>query len=87
MSLPRERTNSIKQARDFLRDLLDPKKTPRIPKEIRRRAYSALRHFPTDLDVGYAADGAPGVFGHPEDDNRDDLFYPPSKSSRQSKKL
>ncbi len=88
MTLPYERTNSVKQARDFLRDLLDPKKTPRIPKEIRKRAYWALRHFPSDLDMGYAADGAPSIFSMPERDSRDDLFSPPlTKSSRRSKKL
>lgn len=64
MTLPDERSRSVRQAREFLRDLLDPKKTPRIPKEIRRRAYYALKHFPSDMDIEYAADGAPSHFGH-----------------------
>jgi hypothetical protein len=32
-------------------DLLDPKKTPRVPKEIRRRASALLRHYPSDYDM------------------------------------
>jgi hypothetical protein len=68
MTLPNERTRSVRQAREFLRDLLDPKKTPKIPREIRKRAYRALRHFPSDMDMRYAYDGAPSVFGSPEKD-------------------
>jgi hypothetical protein len=41
---------------------MDPKKTPRVPKEIRRRAYSVLRHFPSDWDMQRAAKAAPEVF-------------------------
>lgn len=51
MTLPNERYRSIIQARDFLRDLLDPKKTPRVPKEIRRQAYWALRHYPSEFEM------------------------------------
>jgi hypothetical protein len=67
MTLPDERYRAVQKAREFLRDLLDPKKTPRIPKEIRKRAYWALKHFPSDLDMDYAADGAPGYFESPEE--------------------
>lgn len=87
MTLPRERTNSIKNTRDFLRDLLDPKKTPRVPKEIRKRAYWCIRHYPNDLDMGYAFDGAPSVFGSPYEDNIRGETFSSSKSSRKSKKL
>ena len=51
MTLPDERTRAVKYARDFLRDLIDPSKTKRIPKDIRQRAYNVLKHFPTDLDI------------------------------------
>lgn len=47
--MPRERLNSIANTRDFLRSLMDPKQTPRVPKEIRRQAYWCLRHYPWDL--------------------------------------
>ena len=51
-----------------MRDLLDPRKTPKVPKEVRRRAYDVLRHYPADFDINYAADGAPSSFGHLEED-------------------
>ena len=46
-----ERFNSVKRAREFLYSLLDPKKTPRVPKEIRLQARSVLKHFPSDFDM------------------------------------
>ncbi len=51
MTLPEERVNALKITRDFLRSLLDPKKTPRIPKKIRTEAYWCLRHYPYDMDI------------------------------------
>lgn len=49
MTLPFERKNSIKAAREFLLKLIDPSKSKRIPREIRREAGSILRHYPWDL--------------------------------------
>ena len=46
MTVPVERTNAVIYTEQFLLDLLDPKKTPRIPKAIRQRANSLLRHYP-----------------------------------------
>ena len=37
--------------REFLRELLDPKKTPKVPKSIRKHALSCLRHWPNSWDV------------------------------------
>ena len=53
MTLPYERYRAIKYTERFLQDLLDPKKTPRVSKEVRQRAYSCLRHYPGgyNLDV------------------------------------
>lgn len=62
MTLPHERTYSIERTRNFLRDLLDPKKTPKVPKVIREKAYRCLRHFPWDLHINQAAKVAPDVF-------------------------
>jgi len=56
MTLPYERTNAVNRTREFLYDLLDPKKTPRIPKEIRQRARSLLKHYPTEYDMDRASD-------------------------------
>ena len=93
MTLPLERSRSLKNTRDFLYNLLDPKKTPRIPKEIRKQAYYLLKHFPADHDINYAADGAPNHFGHLEElDDRllrmavEGTEKPFKKSSRKKKK-
>lgn len=51
MTLPYERTRALVFARQLLTDLLDPKKTPRIPRDIRSRAQHALRHYPTFYEV------------------------------------
>jgi hypothetical protein len=51
MTLPDERTQAVLYARELLSDLLDPKKTPRVPRVVRRRALSVLRHFPHATDM------------------------------------
>ncbi len=51
MSTFEEENRSIEQARQFLYDLLDPKKTPKVPKEIRLRARQVVKHYPIVLDV------------------------------------
>jgi hypothetical protein len=51
MTLPDERTRALQYGKQFLLDLLDPKKTPKVPKNIRRRAYACLRHWPFDIHL------------------------------------
>ena len=51
MTMPHERLNALHFARRFLLDLLDPSKTPKVPREIRRRASAALKHFPFDFEL------------------------------------
>ena len=63
MTMPDERRRAVNYARDFLRDLLDPKKTPRVPRDIRRRAGSVLRHFPGEYHMEQAKEQAPKIFG------------------------
>lgn len=62
MTLPDERFRSIKYAREFMRNLLDPKKTPRVPKEIRQQASAVLRHFPGEHDMIIVSKKSPTVF-------------------------
>lgn len=57
MTLPFERKNSINNTREFLYDLLDPKKTPRVPRDIRNKACMLLRHYPTELDTNDLFEG------------------------------
>lgn len=46
MTLPEERAWALINARTFLTELTDPKLTPKVPKAIRKRASSLLRHYP-----------------------------------------
>lgn len=67
MTVPIERTNAVVWTEEFLLDLADPKKTPRIPKAIRERAKRMLRHYPTKYDMELIAkreDGAKILIGH-----------------------
>jgi len=51
MTLPFEEVSALKKSREFLRALLDPKQTPRIPKHVRQRAGACLRHYPWDMRI------------------------------------
>jgi hypothetical protein len=49
--MPFERTYAVNNARKFLHDLLNPKVTPKVPKAIRDKARSILRHYPSEWDM------------------------------------
>jgi len=68
ITLPNERYRSVKYAREFLIDLLDPSKTPKVPKDIRRRAAACLRHFPGEYDMSIVAKKVPNFFFDEERD-------------------
>ena len=61
MTLPDERYRAVLYARKFCEDLLDPKKTPRVPKAFRKRARSVLRHFPDDYYLSMLAESRPDI--------------------------
>jgi len=63
MTLPYERRNAIVNVERFLLDLSNPKITPRIPKEVRDRARSLLKHYPSAYDMERAKELAPEIFG------------------------
>lgn len=63
MTLPDERTKAVVYTKAFLRSLLDPKQTPKVPKAIRRQAAMLLKHYPDGLDMAEAVNKAPKVFG------------------------
>lgn len=46
MTLPDERYRALRCGQQLLLDLLNPKITPKVPKYIRQRASSILRHYP-----------------------------------------
>ena len=62
MTLPDERFRAVIAAKNFMHDLLDRGKTPRVPKAIRQRAYSILRHYPGYWEMERASQSAPEIF-------------------------
>lgn len=62
MTLPDERYRAVLAAEKFLEDLMDSSKTPRVPRAIRDRARSVLRHYPSKWDMDRAATAAEHVF-------------------------
>lgn len=63
MTMPRERKVAVKNTEAFLLALCDADETPGVPSEIRLRARSLLKHYPSDYDMEEAAELAPSVFG------------------------
>lgn len=59
MTLPDERYRAVVQTQRLLLEILT---TPGVPKAIKDRARSCLRHYPSDWDMKQAAEGAPHVF-------------------------
>ena len=68
MTLPDERYRAIVQTQKFLLDLCNPQHTPRVPRLIRDRARSMLRHYPTTHDMMAAAEAAPDIFSERMED-------------------
>lgn len=80
MTLPDERFRAVIQTKNFLGELLDPTKTPRIPKHIREQARWCLRHYPSFWDLKRASEQAPDVFQEKiEDVHRMFMVYEQSK--------
>lgn len=51
MTMPSEEVRSLSQSRQFLRDLLDPSKTSRVPRAVREQAIHCLHHFPFECHI------------------------------------
>ena len=51
MTLLPESKMAVKRAGTFLLDLLDKKKTPRVPPSIRDEARRVLRHYPVNIEI------------------------------------
>lgn len=52
MTMPDEMFNSLRNARHFMLALMDPKQTPKVPREVRNQARDRLRHFPSEYEIG-----------------------------------
>jgi hypothetical protein len=62
MTLPYERYRAMKCGHQFLLDLRDPKKTPKVPKYVRQRASSVLRHYPFEYHFELISEALPNEF-------------------------
>ena len=62
VTLPDERYRALLSGKQFLLDLLDPKVTPKVPKYIRHRAGSVLRHYPDDYHFDLISEKVPDCF-------------------------
>lgn len=61
MTLPDERYRALLGAEQFIKDLLDPSKTPRVPRAVRAQARSVLRHYPGPYYIEEIARRAPDI--------------------------
>jgi len=61
MTLPDERYRAIMYAKSLCEDLLDSRKTPRVPRAIRERARGVLRHFPEEYYLSMLAESRPDI--------------------------
>lgn len=59
MTLPDERYRAVVQTIQFLTNICN---TPRVPKVIKQQARSLLRHYPSAWDMKRAAENCPDVF-------------------------
>lgn len=67
MTLPDERARSVQQTETFLKALIDPKETPRVPSYVREWASRCLRHYPSQYEMERAAREYKRVFGEPNE--------------------
>ena len=51
MSTYDEQKFALIRTKEFLFALLDPKQTPKVPREVRKKASQCLRHYPMVLDA------------------------------------
>lgn len=62
MTMPFERTAAVMNTREFLLELMDPKKTPRVPSAVRKQAYRLLKHYPSSCHLEVLFSGASDAF-------------------------
>ena len=51
MSTLEEEIYALQRCKEFIYSLLDPKQTPKVPKEIREKARIVVKHYPLVLDM------------------------------------
>ena len=80
MTLPDERTRAIYYTRLFLRSLLYPQESPKVPRYIRLRAGALLRHYPGVFDLERIIESSPRVLGPCAELKEDDLVFTISRT-------
>jgi hypothetical protein len=63
MTMPHERTRALVHTRAFLESLVEPSRTPRVPRSIRQQARALLRHFPGYAAIDMAHMTCPHLYG------------------------
>jgi hypothetical protein len=63
MTLPIERRWAVNNTRQFLVDLMDSNKTPKVPDAVRKEAYHCLKHYPGEYHMREVAIQSPGMWG------------------------
>ena len=63
MTIPFERTRAMIETKRFLLELTDPKVMPRVPRAIRGKATSLLKHYPTYAEIEQAHKALPDTYG------------------------
>jgi hypothetical protein len=63
MTLPIERSRTIESVEHFLKQLCNPKETPKVPRAVRRRAGQLLKHYPREYDMYKARKNDPATWG------------------------
>jgi hypothetical protein len=63
MTIPFERTRALVQTKEFLEAMLDPKTTPRVPRWMRGKAKSLLKHYPGLYEIEQVHKALPSEFG------------------------
>lgn len=81
MTLPHERYASLMKTKDFLYDLLDRQKTPRVPLVVRQQARHVLRHWPDSYILDNLCDKTPEYFAR----SIEDVFPSVSSPNRKTK--
>lgn len=70
MTTPYERKLALERTREFLMQLLDRDEMPRLPPQVRARAASLLKHYPTGADLSRLVDACPDVLAGTQFMNR-----------------
>ena len=69
MTLPQQEHNSLIATREFLVDLMNPKKIPGVPEKVRLSARALLKHYPSKLRLDELYDGQTFADYVPSDDS------------------